>query len=302
MTTTGRFPSEPRGSGATNPPGSTPGVTGKLQDTASRVADTVQETAAPVIDQATERASQVSDQMMDQATSRLDMGKEYAVETLTGVAQALRQTGQHLREEGSQPMLGQYADSGAQQLERFTGYLRQRDANDLLSEVESYARRNPMTFAGGAFALGLLAARFFRSSGQRSRTPAFSSGAAAGRSSSQMPSSQPSTHPESMPSTGRRPGPLSSAPAARNIPASPEWTPPTTGQSSKSTNTGSPVSTPGAAEDSESDQRTPIPGSLPSVGASTGRPPESSPARPGSSAGTTNQGTDRPRPGSQPSV
>src|SRR5215210_2976976 len=42
----------------------------------------------PVVEQATE-----------QVTSRLDMGKDYVVETMTGVAQALRQTGQHLREE-----------------------------------------------------------------------------------------------------------------------------------------------------------------------------------------------------------
>jgi len=304
MTTAGRFPNEPRGAGATSPPGSTSGVTGKLQDTAGRVADTVQDAAAPVLDQAGERASQVADQMMDQATSRLDMGNGYAVETLTGVAQALRQTGQHLREEGSQPTLGQSADTGAQQIERLTGYLRQRDANELLSEVESYARRNPVTFAGGAFALGLLAARFFRSSGQRSQSRARSGGSAAGHFSPLTPSRQPSTYPGTTrpPSTGQRPGPLSTAPSARNIPASPEWTPPTAGRGSTSTTTGSSASTPRSTEESQSDQRTPIPGSSPSLGTSTSRPAESSPARPRPGTDTANQGTDRPRPGSQPSV
>jgi hypothetical protein len=296
MTATERFPSEPRGTGATSPPGSTPGMTEKLQDTASRVADTVQDAAAPVLDQAGERASQVADQVMDQATSRMDLGKEYAVETLTGVAQALRQTGQHLREDSSQPTLGQYADTGAQQLERFTGYLHQRDTNQLLSEVESYARRNPTIFAGGAFALGLLAARFFRSSGQRSQTRSVPGGTPSGSFSPLAPSRQAGTHAgmPPRPTTGQRPGPLSTAPAARNIPPSPEWSPSTPGRASTGTNTGT--------ADPQADQRTPVPGSQPSLGTSASRPSGSPPVRPGSGTGATTPDTDRPQPGSRTAV
>jgi len=139
-------------------------IVDKVQETASRIAGTNQGGAGQgqsgsITDQATEAVS-------DQVTSRLDMGKEYLVETMTGVAQALRQTGQHLREEGSQPTLAQYADRGAEQIERVSGHMRKRDANALLSEVEGFARRQPMVFAGGAFALGMLAVRFLRSSGQ----------------------------------------------------------------------------------------------------------------------------------------
>src|SRR5689334_9775354 len=77
-------------------------VVDKVQETASRLAGTNQSgggEAPPMMEQATE-----------QVTSRLDMGKEYVAEAVTGVAQALRQTGQHLREEGAQPTLAQYAD------------------------------------------------------------------------------------------------------------------------------------------------------------------------------------------------
>jgi hypothetical protein len=284
MTTSDRFPSGPGRPGTTSPPGSTPGVTEKLQDAASRVTDTVQGAAAPVLDQAGERASQVADQVMDQATSRLDTGKEYAVDTLNGVAQALRQTGQHLREDGSQPTLGQYADTGAQQLERFTGYLRQRDTNQLLSEVESYARRNPIVFVSGAFALGLLAARFFRSSGQRSRS--MMSGAPSGRFSSLTPA-----------------GHLTMAPVAQSTPARP------------------PSSPPSGSQTPQADQHPPGPGSLssqnastsgaggpprgpgsPSSAGSTSRPSGSPSPRPESSTGGTTPSTDRPHPGSPPRV
>ena len=126
----------------------------KVQEAASRMMGG-DEQSAPVMEQATE-----------QVTSRLDMGKEYVAETVTGVAQALRQTGQHLREEGAQPTLATYADRGAEQIEQFGGYLRQRDTGQIVTDLEGFARRQPMVFAGGAFALGMLAVRFLRSGGQ----------------------------------------------------------------------------------------------------------------------------------------
>jgi hypothetical protein len=268
-------------------------VTEKVQETASRVANTVQDAAAPILDQAGDKASQVTDHVMDQAASRLDMGKEYAVETLNSVAQALRQTGQHLREDGSQPRLGQYADAGAHQLEKFTGHLHQRDANELLSEVEAFARRSPALFSGTAFALGLLTARFFRSSGQRSQSQSLMSRTPSGRFTQPAPLNPPgnatSTTPGQM--TGQRPGPLSTAPAARNIPPSPEWSPSPSDRASTGTNTGT-----------QAPQRTPSPGSLPSSGSSASRPSESSPAHPESGTGATPSGPNHPQPGSRTSV
>ena len=118
----------------------------------------------PVIDQATE-----------QVTSRLDMGKDYVAETMTGVAQALRKTSQQLREEGTPPMLATYTERGAEQVERFGGYLRQRDASQIMTEMESFARRQPMVFSGAAFALGMLAVRFFRSASPPPQTSSMGS-------------------------------------------------------------------------------------------------------------------------------
>jgi hypothetical protein len=63
-------------------------------------------------------------------------------------------------------MLAQYADRGAEQIEHFGGYLRGRDTGQLVTDVEGFARRQPIAFAGGAFALGMLAVRFLRSRSQ----------------------------------------------------------------------------------------------------------------------------------------
>jgi hypothetical protein len=140
-------------------------IVDKVQETAGRVTGRGQDSGGPQGGQGGGQSAPITDQAAEQVTSRLDMGKEYLVGTMTEVAQALRKTGQHLRDDGSQPMLAQYADRGAEQIERMSGHMRQRDTTELLAEVEWFARRQPMVFAGGAFALGMLAVRFLRSSG-----------------------------------------------------------------------------------------------------------------------------------------
>ena len=293
MTTQGRPPSEPTRSGQSGAAAQTPGMTDRVQNTAGRVADTVQETARPVVDKASETAQQVADQAGEQVTSRLDMAKDYAAESLTGVAQALRQTGQHLREDGSQPTLGRYADTGAQQVERFSGYLRQHQATELLSDVETFARRNPTTFAGGAFALGLLAARFFRSSGRRPHAPTTRSGMAYGSPSPAPRPATPPPAPRPRFDASNPPSYASGAPAARNIPASPEWTPPSPGSASS----GPGASTPGR----EAERQTPVPGSQPTT-PGTGSPGAAPTplGTPSPGAGPTTGGTRSP--GSAPST
>src|SRR4051794_16586263 len=83
-------------------------VIDKVQEAASKIAGTDQQSNRPGGSQSTP----VMDQATEQVTSRVDMGKEYVAETMTEVAQALRKTGQHLREDGSPPTLAQFADRG----------------------------------------------------------------------------------------------------------------------------------------------------------------------------------------------
>lgn len=280
-------------------------VVDKVQETASRIVGSGQQTGAPqegqntgpsgsVIDQATEQIS-------EQVTSRLDMGKEYLVETVTGVAQALRQTGQHLRAEGSQPMLAGYADRGAEQLERFGGHMRQRDANELIAEVEWFARRQPMVFAGGAFALGMLAVRFLRSSGRQARPTSRSYGATpSGQSFSSAASTVPRTTggtmtPPASTVPGGYAGPGASTPsgAPSTLPAAPTSMPRSVTGAGSGTGTGTPTAprtgatTPGVTPSAPSERPTPRPAATPSVGGTTGSPGTTAPR---SGAGTGSGG------------
>jgi len=76
-----------------------------------------------------------------------------ATESLSAVAQALRQTGQTLQED-DQAAVGQLADKAAAQVERVSGYLQERDMSQLVGEIEGYTRRSPALVLGGAFVLG----------------------------------------------------------------------------------------------------------------------------------------------------
>jgi hypothetical protein len=119
--------------------------------------------AAPLIEQTRQKAGEVMDQARQQVQSKLGDQKDRATEGLGQVAQALRQTGQQLRDQ-QQEGIGQYAEMAADQVERFSGYLKGQDIHQLVGEVESLARRQPALFVGGAFMVGFFLSRFLKSS------------------------------------------------------------------------------------------------------------------------------------------
>jgi hypothetical protein len=62
--------------------------------------------------------------------------------------------------------MANYIEQAADQIERFSTRLKQKDVGEILNDVQRIARRQPALFIGSAFALGLLGARFLKSSGQ----------------------------------------------------------------------------------------------------------------------------------------
>jgi hypothetical protein len=148
---------------ATGSTGGSQSTLDQAKDKASQLADQASEKAAPLVDQAKQQGGQLLDQARDQVTTRLASQKDRAAEGLGGVAQALRQTGQQMRE-GDQSGMTQYVDQAAEQVERLSGYIQNKDLGEVVDDVERFARRQPGLFLGGAFVLGLLGARFLKSS------------------------------------------------------------------------------------------------------------------------------------------
>jgi hypothetical protein len=125
------------------------------------------------------------------------------------VQTALRETGQLLRKLG-QGSVAQYADEAADQVERFSGYLRETDVDEIVDEARGFARRRPAVFLGGAVALGFLATRFLKSSSQEAGNGSAATAAAT--------TSTTVTHGTGEPATALPPGSVEGFPAARRTP------------------------------------------------------------------------------------
>ena len=131
------------------------------------------------------RGGGIVNRIKESATAQLTSQKDRGTDALGRVAEAVRSSTQKLRDE-RHDTVASYVDKAADQIETWSRRLREKDVNELLSDVQRLARRNPAVFIGSAFALGLVGARFLKSSRQRnedgygheSRRTLYASGAA----------------------------------------------------------------------------------------------------------------------------
>jgi hypothetical protein len=107
--------------------------------------------------------SGLMDRVRERATAQLSTQKDRATDGLGSVAKAVRQSTQQLRENKQDAIAG-YVDKAADQIDRFSTQLRNRDVSDLVNDVQRFARKQPALFVGSAFALGVIGARFLKSS------------------------------------------------------------------------------------------------------------------------------------------
>jgi hemerythrin superfamily protein len=118
-------------------------------------------------------AQRLTDEAKAKGSSMLHDQQHVFATQIGSLADALHQTAQHLAAQ-EKSGLAHYTDQAAAGLERFSHSLRDRDFNTVVSQVEDFARRQPVAFIGGAALLGFLASRFLKSSAER-RHPSYSS-------------------------------------------------------------------------------------------------------------------------------
>lgn len=113
---------------------------------------------------AKEQAKDVANQARDHVQTLVGEQKNQAADRLHSLADALREAGRKLNEGQQAGDFGQYADRAAQQVERLSGYLRDRELRDFVRDTETFARRRPEVFLGGTLIAGLMLARFLKAS------------------------------------------------------------------------------------------------------------------------------------------
>lgn len=107
--------------------------------------------------------SGIVDKVRERATAQLTSQKDRAFDGIGSVAQAVRQSTQQLRDQHHDTLAG-YVEQAADQIDRLAQQLRGKDVGELLDDAQQLARRQPALFVGSAFAIGLLGARFLKSS------------------------------------------------------------------------------------------------------------------------------------------
>lgn len=154
-------------------------TTGSATDTADTIAPTRtagtstrssgdgQDPISKAADTAAEKGGELVDRAKTTATSQANSQKQKAATGLDNAAEAMREVSDNLRDQ--QPTLANVTSVAADRTEEIARYLQQTDVNDMIHGVEDFARRQPLLFLGGAFAIGLLGARFLKASTSQSQ-------------------------------------------------------------------------------------------------------------------------------------
>jgi hypothetical protein len=147
--------------------------------------DQVKEKAQEATGQVREQAQQAAEQARGRVRGEVDNRSTQAGQQVTGTASDLRSVADSLRQQG-QDKPAQLAEQAAQRAERLGGYLERSDADQILRDVEDFARRQPWVVGLGAAALGFAAARFLKASSNE-RYQAQSAGGSAPRNLTPRP-------------------------------------------------------------------------------------------------------------------
>jgi hypothetical protein len=174
-------------------------------------------------DQVVSQTRQALQQARDRAGSSLAESKGQLADQVEGIASVFRRTADQLHGEDRRT-IANITNAVARQADQAGNYLRRSDARAVREDLEDITRRRPALVLGGAVALGLVAARFFKSSegGHRERDHR--------AAEQERPSSEPSPPAIDVSSTSLGPGTGYAAPDLGHSP--PAHPPGETGMSS----------------------------------------------------------------------
>ena len=114
-----------------------------------------------------ERTVELKEQGKSKLGETLDQRTNEAGVQARKMAQALRQSGEQLSNEGNAQQVAGLAGGAADRIERLGGYLERTSGVELVRDAEDFARRRPWMVAGIGLVAGLAASRFLKASSER---------------------------------------------------------------------------------------------------------------------------------------
>jgi hypothetical protein len=128
--------------------------------------DGAQEKGQEALGQAQEKGQQAAAQAKSKLREQVDQRSSQAAEQVNQQASDLRSVSQSLRDQGKEGP-AKAADRLAGYAEKAGSYLREKDSDALLADVEDFGRRQPWAVGAGALVLGFAASRFLKASSSR---------------------------------------------------------------------------------------------------------------------------------------
>ncbi|MBA2468499.1 MAG: CsbD family protein [Chloroflexia bacterium] len=135
------------------------GITGKAQDKAGQAQEKAGEVAGKAQDKAGEvagKAQQKASEVGEMAHSKADSGLDSAASGLGQAADMLRQQG-----EQRQGTVGTAAAKTADSLESASSYLREKDTDQLMTDLEALVRQKPVESVLVAVGIGFVLSKIF---------------------------------------------------------------------------------------------------------------------------------------------
>lgn len=127
--------------------------------------------AQNIVQQVRSTATDALETAKTNTAAKIEEQKSTLSSGLSNVADNVRKLGDGLSTGDQRDPLSRfaadYSGMAADKLDGVADYFNSHDLNAIYRDTESFARRNPAVVIGGAFALGFLAARFFKSSSDR---------------------------------------------------------------------------------------------------------------------------------------
>lgn len=156
----------------------TRGMKDKAQEKLASAAAEVRDRGEDLVDEGKEKAREIGDRAAEVARSRGDQQRERVAEGVRTFALALRRGADDLPDDRRE--YGRFIDDVADRVESVSRYIEDRDVESLTREARRFARDHTPLFLTGAFALGMLGARFLKSSGDVAREDRYDRGEARG--------------------------------------------------------------------------------------------------------------------------
>jgi hypothetical protein len=122
--------------------------------------------AQEVAGQAHEKAQEAAGQAKGRVREQVDQRSTQAGEQVASTAQDVRTVSEELRKQGKDKP-AQLADQAAERAERLGSYLKESDADRILSDLEDFGRKQPWAIVAGGVALGFLGSRFLKASSRQ---------------------------------------------------------------------------------------------------------------------------------------